>query len=97
MPMKKRFRLINRGERGGQFYCVDSETGQRFSLKTKDRDTAEQIVLAKNQALRHPLQHSFGQIGGQLTANSTSSPSLTSSGQIPAWAPTIRWYVSRQG
>jgi len=54
MPMKTRFRLIHRGERGNQFYCVDSETGQRFSLKTKDRDAAEQVVLAKNQALRQP-------------------------------------------
>lgn len=51
MPMKNRFRLIRRGERH-QFYCVDSETGQRHSLKTSDRDAAEQIVLAKNQALR---------------------------------------------
>lgn len=54
MPMKTRFRLIHRGERGGQFYIVDSETGKRVSLKTKDRDAAEQIVLAKNQALRQP-------------------------------------------
>ncbi len=54
MPMKTRFRLIYRGERGRQFYCVDSETGRRFSLKTKDRDVAEQIVLAKNQSLRQP-------------------------------------------
>lgn len=54
MRMKSRFRLIHRGERGSTFYCVDSETGQRCSLKTKDRDTAEQIVLAKNQALRQP-------------------------------------------
>ena len=54
MPMKIRFRLIHRGERGQQFYCVDTETGKRHSLKTKDRDTAEQIVLAKNQALRQP-------------------------------------------
>lgn len=54
MPMKTRFRLIHRGERGGQFYLVDSETGKRVSLKTKDRDAAEQIVLAKNQALRQP-------------------------------------------
>lgn len=52
--MKNRFRLIHRGERGGQFYCVDSETGARFSLKTKDRDAAEQIILAKNQSLRQP-------------------------------------------
>ena len=54
MPMKTRFRLIYRGERGRQFYCVDSESGRRFSLKTKDRDVAEQIVLAKNQSLRQP-------------------------------------------
>lgn len=53
--MKTRFRLIHRGERGNKFYCVDSETGKRFSLKTKDRDAAEQIVLAKNQSLRQPM------------------------------------------
>ena len=52
--MKTRFRLIHRGERGNQFYCVDSQTGRRFSLQTKDRDAAEQIVLAKNQSLRQP-------------------------------------------
>jgi hypothetical protein len=51
--MKNRFRLIRRGERD-QFYCVDNETGHRTSLKTSDRDAAEQIVLAKNQALRQP-------------------------------------------
>src|SRR5215472_8558129 len=54
MRMKIRFRLIHRGERGSIFYCVDTETGQRFSLKTKNRDSAEQVVLAKNQALRQP-------------------------------------------
>ena len=53
--MKIRFRLIYRGERGRTFYCVDSETGRRFSLQTKDRDRAEQIVLAKNQSLRQPI------------------------------------------
>src|SRR5580704_11083101 len=54
MIMKNRFRLIHRGERAGTFYCVDSSTGRRTSLKTQDRDTAEQIVLAQNQALRQP-------------------------------------------
>src|SRR5258708_9167195 len=54
MTMKIRFRLIHRGERGSIFYCVDSETGARSSLKTKDRDTAEQIVFARNQSLRQP-------------------------------------------
>jgi hypothetical protein len=50
--MKIRFRLIHRGERGSTFYCVDSETGTRSSLKTKDRDTAEQIVPARNRISR---------------------------------------------
>src|SRR5262245_3469579 len=54
MLMKLRYRLMTRGERGSQFYCIDTETGKRSSLKTKDRDAAEQIVLAKNQALRQP-------------------------------------------
>jgi len=54
MPMKIRYRLITRGERGKLFYCVDTETGKRFSLKTKDSDAANQIVLAKNQSLRQP-------------------------------------------
>jgi integrase len=54
MAMKTRFRLIYRGERGSTFYCVDSQTGKRSSLRTKDRDRAEQIVLARNQALRQP-------------------------------------------
>ena len=53
--MNTRYRLIHRGDRGGLFYCVDSETGKRFSLKTKDRDAAEQVVAAKKQALRQPI------------------------------------------
>lgn len=52
--MKPRYRLIRRGTRGGKFYCVDSHTGKRTSLETGDRDAAEQIVLAKNQAERQP-------------------------------------------
>ncbi len=52
--MKTRFRLMSRGARGGAYYCVDSLTGKRTSLGTVDRDAAEQIVLARNQALRQP-------------------------------------------
>lgn len=55
MPMRKRYRLMQRKDRGGLFYCVDTETDQRCSLKTRDLDAAEQIVLAKNQALRQPM------------------------------------------
>jgi integrase len=52
--MKARYRLICRNERLHKFYCVDSLTGKRVSLKTNDADAAAQIVLAKNQALRQP-------------------------------------------
>jgi integrase len=52
--MKNRFRLIQRGLRGGRFYCVDSQTGRRESLGTKDPDEAAQLVLAKNQSVRQP-------------------------------------------
>jgi hypothetical protein len=52
--MKDRFRLIQRGLRGGTFYCVDSQTGKRQSLSTKDAAEAAQLVLAKNQAVQQP-------------------------------------------
>ncbi len=52
--MKTRYRLIQRGNRRKAFYCVDSVTGKRSSLGTSDRDAAQQLVLAKNQALRQP-------------------------------------------
>lgn len=52
--MKTRFRLITRGARGGGFYCVDSQTGRRLSLKTDDRETAETLVRARNEAVRQP-------------------------------------------
>ena len=53
--MKTHFRLITRGSRGHAFYCVDTATGKRTSLRDADRDAAEQIDLAKNQALREPV------------------------------------------
>ena len=52
--MRKRFRLLYRGDRGG-YFIFDTVTRKRSSLHTKDRDAAEQIVLAKNQALRQPV------------------------------------------
>src|SRR5712671_6539632 len=53
--MKTRYRLIRRGVRGGGFYCVDSMTGKRTSLRTGSKDEARQIVEAKNQAERQPV------------------------------------------
>ena len=55
MRMKKRYRLIRRGERGSKFYCFDTFTRKRTSLATSNQDEAVQIVQAKNQALRQPV------------------------------------------
>lgn len=55
MRMKKRFRLMRRGKRGGKFYCVDSLTGKRESLGTQDDYEAEELVAARNNALRQPV------------------------------------------
>jgi hypothetical protein len=52
--MKNRFRLMQRGLRGGIFYCIDSHTRKRESLGTQDANDAAQILLAKNQAVRQP-------------------------------------------
>ena len=52
--MKTRYRLISRGSRGNAYYSVDTLTGRRRSLGDADRDAAEQIVAAQNQALRQP-------------------------------------------
>lgn len=52
--MNKRYRLFQKGSRGGTFYAFDKVTGKRESLKTKDRDAAEQIVEARNAAERQP-------------------------------------------
>lgn len=49
------YRLIRRGARGGNFYCVDTSTGKRTSLHTSNKDDAKEIVDAQNQALRQPM------------------------------------------
>jgi integrase len=53
--MKTRYRLIRRGLRGNAYYCVDTQTGKRFSLGTVSADEAKQIINAKNQAERQPV------------------------------------------
>jgi hypothetical protein len=51
--MKKRFRLLHRGERN-TFYCFDTLTKKRSTLDTENRDCAQRIIDAKNDALRQP-------------------------------------------
>jgi hypothetical protein len=53
--MKTRYRLTCRGIRGGKYYCVDTQTGKRTSLRTSNADEARQIVEAKNQSERQPV------------------------------------------
>lgn len=52
--MKARFRITRRGSRGGAFYCVDTQTRKRTSLKTADLKIARRIVQAKNEAEQQP-------------------------------------------
>lgn len=52
--MSTRFRLIRRGIRGNGFYCVDTSTGKRTSLRTDDENVATQLVEARNIAERQP-------------------------------------------
>ena len=53
--MTTRYRLTHRGSRGGMFYCVDKTTGKRTSLQTTNKEDAQQIIDAKNQAERQPV------------------------------------------
>jgi len=53
--MKTRYRLIRRGVRNGTFYCVDTKTSKRTSLRTCNEDEARQIIDAQNQAQRQPV------------------------------------------
>ena len=47
--MKARFRLFRRGLRGATFYCIDTTTGKRSSLETKDPHEAKRLLHAKNE------------------------------------------------
>jgi hypothetical protein len=40
------------------FFCVDKITGRRPNLKTTDKDAAQQVIEAKNQAERQPVTNS---------------------------------------
>jgi len=50
-----RYRLIKRGVRGGTFYAVNTDTGKREFLGTRDAAEAQRIISAKNEALRQPF------------------------------------------
>jgi hypothetical protein len=52
--MKEQYRIVQLGSRDGMFYCKDTQSGSRTSLKTKDRKEAERLVRHKNEALKNP-------------------------------------------
>lgn len=52
--MNYRYRLIRRSSRGGTYYCVDTTTGKRTSLRCNHEEDARQIVHAMNEAERQP-------------------------------------------
>jgi integrase len=52
--MKKRHRVIQRSDRGGMCYSLDTLTGARPSLQTRSRPEAERIVLHMNEAAEQP-------------------------------------------
>ena len=49
--MRPQFTLF---QRRGVFYCQDTETGKQSSLRTRDRNEANTLLHAKNEALRQP-------------------------------------------
>jgi integrase len=54
--MKNRFRLFrHKAKRGFIYYLQDNETGKQESLKTTDREKAEQVLNARNIADANPL------------------------------------------
>ena len=51
--MKKRYRLVRRGERN-TFYCFDTHNRKRETLGTSNAADARRLVDARNEAIRHP-------------------------------------------
>ena len=52
--VKNRFRLVQYCSLGGIFYLHDKETGKRFSLETKDKNRANELMVCHNEAAREP-------------------------------------------
>ncbi|HXE42680.1 MAG TPA: tyrosine-type recombinase/integrase [Candidatus Baltobacteraceae bacterium] len=63
--MKNRYWLCKRGK---TFYSLDSQTGKRESLGTPNRETATQVVRAKNEAAIRPATINLTLAKAYLTA-----------------------------
>jgi hypothetical protein len=52
--MKNRYRIVRYRRYGGMYYIHDTETDLRWSLRTKDKARATELLVAKNEAAREP-------------------------------------------
>jgi len=52
--VKNRFRLVAYRSLGGMYYLHDNETGSRFSLETRNKARATELLVAHNEAAREP-------------------------------------------
>jgi len=52
--MKAKFRLVKIGRRGGTYYIVDRDAGERQSLNTKGKAEAAELLTARSEAHRDP-------------------------------------------
>jgi len=52
--MKNRYRIIRYRRYHGVYYIHDTETNLRWSLRTKDKARANELMVAKNEAAREP-------------------------------------------
>lgn len=52
--MKNRYRIVRYRRYGGVYYVHDTEADLRWSLRTKDKARATELLVAKNEAAREP-------------------------------------------
>lgn len=97
--MKARYRLTRRGSRGDTFYCKDTKTGQRVSLKTSDAEEAQRIINAKNEAERQPmlnLQLAKAYLLGSDSAKRTWRHAIVALTETKVGANKDRWITAQK-
>jgi len=98
--MKKRYRLIRRGERN-TYYCFDTRSKKRESLGTGNADEAQRLVDTRNEAVRHVamnvqiaqvyLQHSDPALATRVWQNVMDTVASLKSGSTQArWTSAMR-------
>lgn len=94
--MQSRYRLVNRGIRGGMFYYFDKTTRKRHSLHTRNEDEARQLIEAKNNSVRQPvlnLQIAKAYLAGSDTGINTRTwqNALDALTETKQGANKVRW------